>query len=187
MQLEAGRIDLNFADEPLLMAASAANEFSEDDARNMAARIVDWRDADDSSLAGGAERREYRRADRRSGPRNGPFGIVSELQQILGGERITHELLDAFTVYSHSANVRQDAAVPRVIKALRWAHTRQLAGRVWLDEAAHIDASYDLPNLAGEALRLKACSEVELARTCRTTIIRLTGNRSDPALVFFWR
>jgi general secretion pathway protein K len=187
MQFEAGRIDLNAADEFLLTAAFAGNGFSEPEARSMAARIIDWRDPDDSTTAEGAERDDYRRADRVHGPRNAPFETVAEVQQILGGEKIDAALLDAFTVYSQLQQVRQEVAAPTVINALRWAEARHLAGRTWWnDEAQPPLPGSQHSDLAGEVLQLQACAG-DRRKTCRIAIVRFTGNRSDPVLVYLWR
>ena len=182
-QSEGGRIDLNYASELLLTAAFAGNDISEQDARALAARIVDWRDADDTTTVHGAERTEYRSA-KRSGPRNGQFENVSELLLVLGAQQLPESLLEMFTVYSHLAEARQSAAIPAVMNALRWAEKQQLGGRTWLSPAA--DGSEQQRSLAGEVLRMRACTATRPLQTCRTAVVRLTGDRSNPALVFAW-
>lgn len=184
VMFEAGRIDLNYADEFLLAAAFGGNGFDEQEAHDLAAKIIDWRDVDDTRRDGGAERDDYRDAGRTSGPRNGPFETVSELKQVLGTDEITDPLLEAFTVYSHSPTVRQDVAEEIVVNALRWAQGKQLAGRTWLSPEASSGKQY--PSLAGEVLRMEACTQARM-EVCRTAVVRFTGNRHDPALVFQWR
>lgn len=185
VQRESGRIDLNYASESLLVAAFAGNDIEERQARALAACIVDWRDADDSSSVQGAERSEYRR-ENRIGPRNGLFENVSELMLVLRAEQLPESMLDLFTVYSHSAEVRQDAAVPAVMNALRWAQARQLDGRTWLNEN-RATGGEQRRSLAGEVLRLRACTTAQPLEVCRRTVVRLTGDRSNPALVFTWQ
>ena len=80
LEREAQRVDLNAVDEGVLAAALNGKGMDEADARVLAARIVDWRDTDDATSVHGAERTEYRRANRSSGPRNGAFENVSELR-----------------------------------------------------------------------------------------------------------
>jgi general secretion pathway protein K len=155
IEREARRVDLNATDEDVLIAALTSHQVEEADARVLAARIVDWRDVDDAAELRGAERGEYRRAGRDSGPRNAPFETVSELRQVLGGETLTDAALDAFTVYSH-------AREPQV---------REFA------ESA---------TLAGEAVKLSACASVERISICRVAIVRFTGNRANPTLVYSW-
>jgi general secretion pathway protein K len=155
IERETRRVDLNAADEDVLAAALAAHQIEEGDARVLAARIIDWRDVDDSAELRGAERTEYRRAGRDSGPRNGAFETVSELRQVLGAETLTDEMLDAFTVYSHAREPRSQG-------------------------------SNEPGALAGEAVRLVACAAIERTSICRVAIVRFTGNRAQPTLVYSW-
>jgi general secretion pathway protein K len=157
MEPEARRVDLNAADETVLAATLSGQGMDESDARVLAARIVDWRDVDDETRVHGAERTDYRRVGRNSGPRNGPFETVSELRQVLGAERVTDQMLNAFTVYSH-AKVANTAA----------------------------PASSEPGVLAGETVRLSACATSSQTRVCRIVVVRLTGNRAQPLLVYSW-
>lgn len=188
LDYDAGRIDLNAADEYLLTAVFAGNGFSENEARKLAHRIIDWRDVDDEVQPQGAERQDYRRAGRIGGPRNGPFETVFEVLQIVGAENLDENLLDAFTVYSHSAMVRQSAAPTAVMNALRWANAQYLAGRAWVGtEESGSAALSDTSRLAGEVVRLRACARATQIETCRVAIVRFTGSRDRPTLVFAWR
>lgn len=155
LEREARRVDLNAADETVLAAALASNGVEDGDARVLAARIVDWRDIDDAAGLHGAERAEYRRAGRNSGPRNSAFETVSELRQVLSAENMEDEALDAFTVYSH----------------LREPQDQGLA-----EQGAP----------ASEVVRMSACATVERVNVCRTAIVRFTGNRVRPVLVYSW-
>lgn len=185
LELESGRIDLNAADELLLTAAFAGNGYEASEARQLAARILDWRDADDvTNINGGAERSEYRLAGKERDPRNAPFESVRELQGVWGLESIQPELLDAFTVYTQATDPRPGAGPPVVDNALRWADRERLGGRRWLTE------SHETPDLtatlAGEVARLHACTEVNSLHVCRRSIVRFTGNAGAPWLVFVW-
>lgn len=155
IEREGRRVDLNAASEAVLVAMLRSTGMGESDATTVVARIMDWRDSDDETGKHGAERMEYRRAGRGSGPRNGLFESTSELRQVLGAEALTDEVLDRFTVYSHMAEV-QTQGFP------------------------------DYGVLAGEAARLIACAQVERANVCRIAIVRFTGNRLQPALIYSW-
>jgi len=190
VQRETGRVDLNTADLDLLTALFAANGWREDEARSMAARIVDWRDPDDETGPGGAESREYRAAHLSYGPHNGPFESVDELRQVLGSERISSDLFDSLTVFTHSPNCVESAATPDVKRALAWADQRQLGGHRWLSDASiggrsGIGAA-SATVLSGEVLRLRACVSHPTGR-CRVAVVRLTGNVRKPLQVFEWR
>jgi general secretion pathway protein K len=162
IEREAQRVDLNAADESELMSALLSQGMADSDARALAARIVDWRDVDDEAGIQGAERAEYRRANR-SGPRNAPFETISELRQVSGAEDLTENMLNAFTVYSHA----------------------RVAERPATDGSAQ--RLSELGGLAGEAVRLTACAAVLKTTVCREGIVRLTGNRVQPALIYSWR
>jgi general secretion pathway protein K len=190
VQREAGRIDLNTADPDLLTAFFAGNGWRETDARSMAARIVDWRDADDETGEGGAESREYAAAKLSYAPHNGPFESVDELRQVLGSERIRTDLLDSFTVFTHALGCIESVATPAVRRGLQWADGRQFGGHRWLRDApnsgrAGISAA-SVAALGGEVLRLRACVSGHVER-CRVAVIRLTGNARKPLQVFEWR
>lgn len=179
---ETGRIDLNAAGRGLLTAVFAANDFKESAAVALADRILDWRDADDEQSAHGAERHDYRLADRTDGPRNAPFETVGELRQVLGSERLTEELLDAFTVYTHSPVPSQAHASAVVTRALHWADARQVDGHRWLPELSPAGQSDHDSNWAGKVVRLKTC----VKQLCRIAIVRITGNSQSPVQVFAW-
>jgi general secretion pathway protein K len=155
---EAGRVDLNAADQETLASALVDAGLDRSDAAMLAARIADWRDTDDESVPQGAERAEYRRAGRSSGPRNAPFETTAELRQVLGAERVPDEILNALTVYSHLEEVRKVEAAAEAVPGA----------------------------LAGESMRLHACAVVAGTKACRTAIVRLTGNGARPALVYAW-
>lgn len=155
---EAGRVDLNAAHQSTLASALVDAGLDRSEATLLAARIADWRDTDDVAEPNGAERPEYRRAGRSSGPRNAPFETTTELRQVLGAARASDEILNALTVYSHLAEARKVES-----------------------------AAAEAPGaLAGEALRLHACAVVDGTKACRTAIVRLSGNGARPALVYAW-
>lgn len=188
---EIGRIDLNTAEEELLFAAFAANGWDEAAARALSARILDWRDPDDLPRTEGAERTQYAFTGLRYGPRNSPFESIQELRQVLGGEAIDELLLDAFTVYTSVQVPAEEAAPESVLRALRFADERTLAGRRWVtarEEAALPVAALpgERQRLIGEVLRVRACATVGRTRICRRAIVRLTGHGERPIQVYAW-
>jgi general secretion pathway protein K len=117
---EASRIDLNFAPPELLAGIFQQVGVSAENARIYAARIVDWRDADDTvSPNGGAERGAYRAAGRVDGPRNGPFLHVAELALVLDlPSRAAAAVAPYVTVASGRDKVNPMQADPPVLRAL---------------------------------------------------------------------
>jgi type II secretory pathway component PulK len=95
-------------------------------ARAMTSHILDWRDADEQRREDGAERAEYRAAGRAYTPRNGPFESVDEVKQVLGGESISVDLLDSFTVYTHTLVPTESLASEAVKRALAFAEEHRL-------------------------------------------------------------
>lgn len=98
---ETGKIDLNAADELTLRKLFESLGRSEREAQSLTGAILDWRDPDDLKQAYGAERDDYRAAERRYGPRNRPFETVAELQQVLGMDyELFLEVEPLVTIYS---------------------------------------------------------------------------------------
>jgi general secretion pathway protein K len=117
---EGSRIDLNKAPPELLAGIFQQVGVSAENARVYAARIVDWRDADDKvSPNGGAERGAYRAVGRVDGPRNGPFLHVAELALVLDmPPRVAAAVAPYVTVASGLDKVNPMQADPPVLRAI---------------------------------------------------------------------
>lgn len=82
---ESGKINLNLADPALLEGFLRALEVPQAQATQLAGAMIDWRDGDDLSPAGGgAELPDYVAAGLPYGPRNARFETLGELQRVLG-------------------------------------------------------------------------------------------------------
>ena len=102
-----GLVDINAAPQPLLEWLLLHVGAAPDQARTLAAAIVDFRDADDvPSGPDGAESAAYQAAGLGHGPKNAPFETVTELDQVLG---MTVTLFDRLrplvTVYGRHAGI----------------------------------------------------------------------------------
>ena len=75
--------DLNSADVAQLAQMLQQAGIAQQEAEDLAARIVDFRDADSLRMVNGAERDDYAAAGL-SGPRDGPFRSASDLGLVLG-------------------------------------------------------------------------------------------------------
>jgi general secretion pathway protein K len=116
---EAGKIDINKAELPLLQGLMAQAPLEEEQQAKLIGAIVDWRDQDDLLSIEGAEKKEYKDAGKKYQPRNKPFQTVEELQMILGmDERVFNWLEPIITVYSGQAQVNLKLASSKVLKAL---------------------------------------------------------------------
>jgi general secretion pathway protein K len=98
---EAGRIDINKA--PLDVLATLLENIGgvgTDEALDIAACIVDWRDKDVAVSAGGAENEYYQELSSPYGCKNGNFQIAEELLLVKGmTPEIFSRIKDVITVY----------------------------------------------------------------------------------------
>lgn len=196
---ESGRINLNLSSEDLLFAAFASHGMAEPDARGLAARVLDWRNAAQNSRASVESRREYHLAGLPYEPRGGPFEMVEEIRQVLGGEAISTAMMDLFTVFGQHDVPHEPAASTAVRGVLQWADQHHLGGRRWLSQALRSDV--EVPSgepldstvgsyrtsLHGELVRATACTASVMRGRCRTAVVRLTGNLESPFHVHEWR
>lgn len=81
---EAGKIDLNSADEELLTNLFVSRGVDEMTALHLTDAILDWREPGDLPRLYGAKEAEYFQAGYPYGPPGAPFETVDELQQVIG-------------------------------------------------------------------------------------------------------
>lgn len=119
IQDEAGKIDLNQADEKLLQALLGSLEFDIDQAAALADAILDWRDPDDLKRVNGAEERDYLAAGLTYGPANAPFQSIEELALVLGvTPRLATQLLPWVTVHTRRGGINPRLASKELLLAL---------------------------------------------------------------------
>jgi general secretion pathway protein K len=128
---ESGKVDINGADLDLLAALIQAVGIERQQARNIAAAIMDWRDPDTLTQAeGGAEDADYSGDERPYGAKDAPFETAAELQLVLG---MTPELFEKLaphvTVYSGQGRPAEQYASAEVLQALGVDPERTLAER----------------------------------------------------------
>ncbi|HIE54423.1 MAG TPA: general secretion pathway protein GspK, partial [Chromatiaceae bacterium] len=116
---ETGRIDLNQADENLLLGVLRAAGLDEEQAIAVRDAILDWRDADDGMRPAGAEDDDYLEAGRPLGARDGPFLSVEELRQVRGvTAELYKRLAPLLTVDSGQRTVNPVFASKAVLQAI---------------------------------------------------------------------
>ncbi len=116
---ESGKVDLNAAREPLLVALVAGIGVPHEQAVRLAAAIVDYRDPDDIRVPEGAERGQYLEAGRLTGPKNAAFDTPQELAQVLGFDTaIVEMLLPHVTVHSGLPGIDPAKASPELLQVL---------------------------------------------------------------------
>ncbi len=131
IEREGGRIDINFASEPLLKEVLRNAGLPEDEAERLGDAILDWKDGDDVPRRNGAEAPEYAGLPEPIAPRNGRLESLEELRYVRG---VTPELYAGifarlFTVYGNSAQVDVNTAPLEVLKVLP-GFTPETAARV---------------------------------------------------------
>src|SRR5262249_44943883 len=101
IQDELGRIDLNHADESVLVSLFQSVGLDPQSASSLVDKILDWRDSSPFKRLNGAKDRDYHAAGYAYRPRNGPFQSLDELKLVMG---MTSELFrrvePALTIYS---------------------------------------------------------------------------------------
>ena len=116
---EAGKIDLNSAEFPLLNNLLVQSGVDPDRAAHIADAILDWRDTDDLRRVNGAEASDYRMAGRDYAVANAGFYSVDELQLVLGIDSETYtKIRPALTVHSGLSGVNPRFATPQVAAAV---------------------------------------------------------------------
>jgi general secretion pathway protein K len=98
---ERGKIDLNQAPEALLAALFGSVGLATRKAQSLADAIADFRDADNLPRLSGAEEADYRAAGLAWGPKNAPFQVMEELQQVIGmSPELYTKVAPYLTIYS---------------------------------------------------------------------------------------
>lgn len=117
---DAGRVDLNAAAPELLERLYKASGLKRIRPEEFAARVVDWRDEDDESLAtGGSEADAFRDAGLPQRPANAPFASVDELLWIGGIDaRDLARLEPLVTVHNPAGTVNLFDAPEEVLRVL---------------------------------------------------------------------
>lgn len=114
---EMARIDINKADQPLLEGLFRAGGAPASEAVRLASAVIDWRDADDETTPGGAERLAY--GPDRVPPGNAPFTDASEVGLVLGvSPALAARIAPLVTVTSGTDKIDPDIASDAVMLAL---------------------------------------------------------------------
>lgn len=100
---ERGKLDINAADENTLLTLLLNNGLDDLAAEELAAAIMDWKDADESERVNGAEWDTYEALGLASRPGNRPFMMIEELLQVVGMSYALFQVLEpGLSVHSRS-------------------------------------------------------------------------------------
>lgn len=114
---EAGKVDLNAADETVLAALFRQVGAGRQRAESLAAAVADWRDRDSNVRVNGAEAPEYRAAGRAYGPRNDRFASIEELQQVLGMDASLYQAVAPYVTLWSGRNRPSPRFAPATVLA----------------------------------------------------------------------
>jgi general secretion pathway protein K len=116
---EAGKIDLNAAQDGLLDGLLKTAELEDWQRRSIVDAILDWRDTDNLTRLNGAEDDDYLSADKPYGTKDTRFDSVDELYLVLGvSPALYRKIKSALTVYSGQPGVNPAAASRQVLLAI---------------------------------------------------------------------
>lgn len=197
IQDEAGRVDLNTAQKPLI--EGLLRGVGVDDQARVAIpdAIIDWRDPDNLRQLQGAEDEDYQAAGQSYGAKDGSFSCVEELQQVLGmTPALYRKLAPLLTVHSHRPNVDINLAPPALVQVLEASEATQ-AGIEPTNlgaAASNRDLSRSDFNLPRGGLRSSGSSTFTLRAYAKVydtlaeiaATIKLGGDRDQPYSVIAW-
>ncbi|MEK0083349.1 general secretion pathway protein GspK [Benzoatithermus flavus] len=120
LENEAGKVDINKAEEPLLRALPLAVGLRDMQAAALADTILDWRDENKLKRKNGAEDRDYAGAQRgTSGAANRPFAHPAELRYLPPVDAgVWARLAPLITIYSGAPTPEATKAPAQVRRAL---------------------------------------------------------------------
>lgn len=157
---EAGRIDINSAEDQLILAFLQSQEVSRDDAQRLLDELGDWR----------------------------PLESVEELRRIPGWNMQPLDCwMESLTVYTQLPGINTTDAGPAVLAALRWAQTHRLGDRNWIDSAAPIATPILNRSVLGDVLRIVTTATPANGTAIASEWVgRLTGDSRQASLTVRW-
>ncbi len=116
---EAGKIDINVANEELLDRLFASVGIEDEERLLLVDAVMDWRDPDDLIRLNGAEDEDYLGAGYPYGAKDGPFDTVGELQQVMGMSYELFRLVEpAITIHAGRPDPDLAFAPPEVLRTV---------------------------------------------------------------------
>jgi general secretion pathway protein K len=176
VQDEAGKIDLNAAGEPLLRRLLGKIGLATDAASGLAETIANWP--------------QHNRSGDDEHPRGGRFQAVEDLQLVPGmTQDVYRRLYPLVTVYSQTAWIDPTYSTPAVLALFRDTNENAAAAlRRLEEERAGLRTPAPAPGVAlGHAFTIAAELRTAAgAGAARTAIIRLTGQKRLPLIIYRW-
>ncbi|MBP0444560.1 general secretion pathway protein GspK [Roseomonas sp. SSH11] len=177
---EDGRIDLNTAPEPLIAAMFQAAGLEEPAARQLASRVLDWRDPL-SSL------RPRTAGTGGGGPRRQAFVTANELALIPGvGLALAEALEGAVTVHTNSSYPAWEAAPPAVQAILQHAAGEMPDRQA---QAGRPGNAASMGSRAGRRMiwRIRSSAQRGAVTAHVDAVVMLAPNAGTPGRILMWR
>jgi general secretion pathway protein K len=178
---EAGKIDINQADETLLKSMFGWAGVSDESAKSLAQKTIDWRDEGSVKMPYGAEASDYVLGGYDYQPRNSNFQTVGELMQVMSVDRgVVTCLAPYLTVYTGQAQPYRKYAHENVSKIMGIAFDengeKQLTGLLnqFRPGSNRVVSIYSTATKGQHSVSLRA-------------VVRVTGNLQQPYYVHLWR
>ena len=116
---ESAKINLNMADEELLLGGFLSAGIEQEEAESLRDAVMDWRDADDIHRLLGAEDPEYENEGYSYGAADKKFESVTELGLVMGmTQEVMTRVEPLFTVYSNAKTINPDFASREVLLSI---------------------------------------------------------------------
>lgn len=197
---EAGKIDINKADQTVLQGLMSFAPVDEEQQSRLVSAIIDWRDQDDLVQLNGAEKKEYQAAGLNYQPRNKPFQSIEELQLVLGmNESVFLWIEPLVTVFSGQPQVTVQLAAKEVLQTIPGLDTglvdsyiaARLESAINNLPAPPFPSSLGQNNAAGQNNVLTLVSEAQLndesSAMISTVISQSYENQETPFQVLKWQ
>jgi general secretion pathway protein K len=184
---EAGRIDVNAADDDLIIAFLESQNVTHDKSTTLVRDLRAWQGADSVGPHEANSASVYK-----PGFSNSPSGrsleAVGELRQIASwNEQNVDCWTDTMTVYSALPGIGVVDAVPGALDALQWAQDHRLGDREWMVQGPTSAGPSRPKSAIGDLLRIDARANTSTGiRATSQWIGRLTGDIRKPMLTMHW-
>ena len=184
IQDEGGKIDLNHAPPPVLMALFQGIGVDSVGARKLADTILDYADRDSDRRPVGAEDPDYAAAGLKDGAKDAPFDRKEELLRVLGMTKTAYGAISSdVTVYSGKSDINLSTAPELVLRTIPGLTVRQR-------DQIMMARSSGAPSQRARIETVTVLADATTAgggRFIREAVARLSGEPGKPFQILSWR
>ena len=196
---EAGKIDINAAQETTWVGILTKLVGNVDQATMLSDAILDWRDADDLKRLHGAEAEDYQAKGKGYVPQNRDFQALEELQMVLGMTPSLYKRLEpVLTIHSRQNGINPLMASREALLALPGLDEKTVSEYLLLRKEAPANSPPPLavppgsvPLVAGGGMAYTVFAEVWLAEGetagLKAVIKRQRSRSGAPFAIMSWK